>query len=103
MKVKIELNDNSAFTAEELIQIYKKSLGQDCIVDVLPENSNPEDYIYFGILNLITVEQLEYYFSDLDSMGLYNEKINRLKKYTIEKVSHIFDKVIKNNETKVSS
>lgn len=99
MRVKIEFDDNTAFTAEEAEQRYKTSFGEGASIEVLPRNNSNDAYLYFALQNLITVEQLELFF-EYYPYG-YPDKLDKLKEEVMLKVSNILDKVIQNNESKV--
>lgn len=99
MRVKIEFEDNTAFTAKEIEQSYQLAYGKNTKVEVLPHNDSPEAAIYFGIQNLITLDQLDYYYEFYPH--LYPEKMKELKMDILDKVSKILDQVILDNENRV--
>lgn len=99
MRVKIEFEDNTAFTAKEIEQSYQLAYGKNSKVEVLPHNDSPEASIYFGIQNLITLDQLDYYYEYYPH--LYPTKLKELKIDTLAKISQIFDQVVLDNENRV--
>jgi len=99
MKISVVFEDDAPFTAAEAEQMYHTAFGKKAVVEVLPRNNTPEAHIYFGIQNIIGLEQLEYYYEYYPH--LYSNKMNELKKETLLKVSEILDQVIKDNESKV--
>lgn len=99
MKVKIEIKDNSFYTAEEAIAANKRIFGDDAKVQAVPNSDSPEDHIHFGLANLITVDQLDIFF-EFAPHG-YPDKLEQLKAQTMKKVEKILDQVIKENEDRV--
>jgi hypothetical protein len=57
------------------------------------------DYLYFGLQQLVTHEQLSMLF-DKDSG--YQQEIKKLREQILYKVTEIIDQVIIDNESKVS-
>lgn len=99
MRVKIEIKDKTFYSAEEAIAANKRIFGKDAKVQVLPDSDSPEDHIYFGLANLITVDQLDIFF-EFAPHG-YPDKLEQLKAQTMNKVEKILDQVIKANEDRV--
>lgn len=99
MRVKVEFEDKSAFTAEEAEKAYKLSFGKDAQVEILPHNNTQEAYLYFALQSMITMDQLEDFY-EFFPHG-YPDRIDALKERTLEKVSLILDQVIQDNESRI--
>lgn len=98
MKVKITYVDNESFTVEEVVKQAITNYGKMAQVEVMPESTIAYDYIYFGLQQLITHEQLSMLF-DRDSN--YQQDVKRLRNETLYKVTEIIDQLIVDNEAKV--
>jgi len=96
MKVKVTYIDTNSLIREEVTQNLKSKYGLNCEIEVLPASDTPKSYIEFAIRELITEEQMEYYF-DLNDRG-YNVKMAELKEKIIQDIAEIFDEVQKQNE-----
>lgn len=99
MRVKVEFEDKSAFTAEEAEKAYKLSFGKDAQVEILPHNNTPEAHLYFALQSMITLDQLENFYEYFPHG--YPDKLDVLKKQTLSKVSQILDQVIQDNESRI--
>ena len=99
MRVRVEFEDDSAFTAEELKKGYEQSFGKNSKVEVLPHNESSEAAIYFGIQNLITLDLLDIYYEFYPH--LYPPKLEELKKITLIKLQKILDQVCIDIENRV--
>lgn len=98
MKVTITYHDNDSFTIEEVVKQAVHNYGKSAAIEVMPESTMAYDYIYFGLQQLITHEQLSLLF-DKDSG--YQHEIKKLREQVLYKVTEIIDQVIIDNESKV--
>ncbi len=99
MRVTISYTDNESFTVEEVVKQAVHNYGKLAKVEVMPESTMAYDYIYFGLQQLITHEQLSLLF---DGGASYQQDIKRLRDQVLYKVTEILDQVIIDNESKVS-
>lgn len=99
MLVTIEYHDNDSFTVEEVVKQAVTNYGKSVTIKVAPESSMAYDYIYFGLQQLITHEQLSLLF---DKGAAYQKDIKALRDSVLYKVTEIIDQVIIDNESKVS-
>ena len=99
MKVKITYHDNESFTVEEVVKQAVHNYGKMAQVEVMPESTMAYDYIYFGLQQLITHEQLSMLF---DKDPTYQKDLKKLREQVLYKVTEIIDQVIIDNEAKVS-
>lgn len=101
MKVILKYYEDSALTEEEVVARASESLGvTPSSIEIYPNSNDPLDHIYFGIQQLITYQQLDNLF---ESGPLYPEKIKKLRAETIQVLTNELDRVIADNEHKVSS
>lgn len=98
MKVKITYHDNESFTMEEVVKQAVHNYGKAAEIEVMPESTMAYDYIYFGLQQLITHEQLSLLY---DRGGAYQHDIKKLREQVLYKVTEIVDQVIIDNESKV--
>ena len=98
MKVTITYHDNESFTVEEVVKQAVHNYGKLAQVEVMPESTLAYDYLYFGLQQLMTHQQLSMLF-DKDSN--YQQELKRLRDNIIYKVTEIIDQVIVDNESKV--
>ena len=98
MKVTITYHDNESFTVEEVVKQAVHNYGKLAKVEVMPESTMAYDYIYFGLQQLLTHEQLSLLFDD---GGSYQIEIKKLRAQIIYKVTEIIDQLIVDNESKV--
>lgn len=99
MKITVEFEDNTSFTAEEAIASNKHAFGNNTVVKTGPRNSTPEAHIYYAVQNLITQDQIEAYFELYPH--LYPQKLEEIKSNLLVTISDIIDSVIEDNEKKV--
>jgi hypothetical protein len=99
MKVQITYHDNASFTVEEVVKQAVHNYGRMAHVAVMPESTMAYDYIYFGLQQLVTHEQLSMLF---DKGASYQQDIKKLREQVLYKVTEIIDQVIIDNESKVS-
>lgn len=99
MKVKITYHDNESFTVEEVVKQAVHNYGKMAQVEVMPESTMAYDYLYFGLQQLITHEQLSMLF---DKDPTYQKELKKLREQVLYKVTEIIDQVIIDNEAKVS-
>ena len=99
MRVTITYHDNESFTIEEVVKQATHNYGKMAKVEVMPESTMAYDYIYFGLQQLVTHEQLSLLF---DKGSSYQQDIKRLRDHVLFKVTEILDQVIIDNESKVS-
>lgn len=98
MKVKITYHDNQSFTVEEVVKQAIHNYGKTASIEVMPESTLAYDYIYFGLQQLITHEQLSLLF---ERNTRYQQDIKKLRQEIIYKITEIIDQVIIDNESKV--
>jgi hypothetical protein len=98
MKVTITYHDSESFTVEEVVKQAVHNYGRLAQIEVMPESTMAYDYIYFGLQQLVTHEQLSLLF---DRGTSYQQDIKRLRDQIIYKVTEIVDQVIIDNESKV--
>ena len=98
MKVQITYHDNESFTMEEVVKQATHNYGKAAQVEVMPESTMAYDYIYFGLQQLITHEQLSLLF---DKGTDYQRDIKKLRESVLYKITEIMDQVIIDNESKV--
>ncbi len=98
MKVTITYHDNDSFTMEEVVKQAVHNYGKAAQVEVMPESTMAYDYIYFGLQQLITHEQLSLLY---DRGAAYQQDIKKLRDQVMYKITEIVDQVIIDNESKV--
>lgn len=98
MKVQITYHDNESFTMEEVVKQATHNYGKMAKVEVMPESTLAYDYIYFGLQQLVTHEQLSLLY---EKGSTYQQDIKKLRAETLYKITEIIDQVIVDNETKV--
>jgi len=98
MKVTITYHDNESFTMEEVVKQAVHNYGKAAKVEVMPESTMAYDYIYFGLQQLLTHEQLSLLY---DSGATYQQDIKKLRDQVMYKITEIVDQVIIDNESKV--
>lgn len=98
MKVTITYHDNDSFTMEEVVKQAVHNYGKAAQVEVMPESTMAYDYIYFGLQQLITHEQLSLLY---DRGSAYQQDIKKLRDQVMYKITEIVDQVIIDNESKV--
>lgn len=72
--------------------------GKHVSIEIMPESTNAHDFIYFGLQQIITHEQLSLLF---DKTSNYNIAIKKLRQEALYKMEEILDSVIIDNESKV--
>jgi hypothetical protein len=98
MRVKIEINDKEAFTIEDAKKMYSTPFSE-AKVEVLPDSDSPKDFIFFGIQNLYTLDQLDIFYEYYPH--LYEDNLAILKEKILKDISLIIDQVFRENELKV--
>ena len=98
MRVTITYHDNESFTMEEVVKQAVHNYGKAAQVAVMPESTMAYDYIYFGLRQLLTHEQLSLLY---DSGATYQQDLKKLREQVMYKVTEIVDQVIIDNEAKV--
>ena len=98
MKISITYHDNESFTMEEVVKQAVHNYGKAAKVEVMPESTMAYDYIYFGLQQLITHEQLSLLY---DSGATYQQDLKKLREQVMYKITEIVDQVIIDNEAKV--
>lgn len=98
MRVKIEVNDKEAFTIEDAKKMYSTPFSE-AKVEIFPDSDNPRDFIYFGVQNLYTIDQLDIFYEYYPH--LYEENLLALKEKILKEISQIVDQVFRDNELKV--
>ncbi len=100
MKVILKYYEDAALSEEEVIARAKDSLGvSPSSIEIYPNSNDPLDHIYFGIQKLITYKQLDLLF---ETGPLYGDAVSKLKAETLLVLEQELDRVISDNETKVS-
>ncbi len=97
-KVTITYHDTDSLTIEEIVSQATKNYGKQAQVEVTPESNMAYDYIYFGLHQLLTHEQISIYFERGDN---YHTELVKLRERVVFKVKEIIDQVIIDNESKV--
>lgn len=98
MKVTITYHDNESYTVEEVVKQAIHNYGKQAQIEIMPESTLAYDYIYFGLQQLITHEQLSLLF---ERDASYQQDIKKLRQEVLYKVTEIIDQVIIDNESKV--
>lgn len=98
MKVQITYHDNESFTVEEVVRQATHNYGKMAKVEVMPESTMAYDYIYFGLQQLMTHEQLSMLY---DKGSSYQHDVKKLRAEVLYKVTEIIDQLIVDNESKV--
>lgn len=98
MNITIKYTDTESLTKEEIIRTAEHNYGKNISVQVMPESTNAHDFIYFGLQQIITHEQLSLLF---DKTSNYNIAIKKLRQEVLYKVEEILDSLIIDNESKV--
>jgi hypothetical protein len=83
---------------EEVVKQAVHNYGKAAKVEVMPESTMAYDYIYFGLQQLVTHEQLSLLY---DSGATYQQDIKKLRDQIMYKITEIVDQVIIDNESKV--
>lgn len=100
MKVILKYYDSSSLSEEEVVSRAKESLGvQPSSIEIYPDSNDPLDHIYFGIQQLVTYRQLDMLFQ---AGPLYGDKLSALKAEIMSHLEDELDRVISDNEHKVS-
>lgn len=101
MRADLRIFDNTSLTAEEVRARLESALGCKPIsIDVYPDSNDPLDHLYFGIQGLITHQQLDLIF---ESGALYQDKLKTLRAEVLAQIEVELDRVIADNEQKVSN
>jgi len=98
MKVTLTYHDNESFTMEEVVKQAVHNYGRTVQIEVMPESTMAYDYLYFGLQQLITHEQLSLLY---ERGNFYQQDIKKLRDQVMYKVTEIVDQVIIDNESKV--
>jgi len=98
MKVNISYHDNESLTVEEIVKYAVSNYGKAARVEITPESGLAYDYIYHGLRQLITQEQVSLFY-DTDS---YQIDIKKLRADVLYKVTEILDSVIIDNEGRLT-
>lgn len=96
MRVQITLKDNTSLSPKEAIECAKHIHGPDVEVEVLPDRSKSESFIYHGIQSMVAIEILTYFFED-DYMYM----LPKIKERAMSNIESILDKVISDTEDKL--
>lgn len=100
MHVTITYNDTESFTKEEIVRQALHNYGKATKVEVMPDSGNAHDFIYFGIQQIITHEQISLLF---DKGIDYQSQLKKLRAEVLYKIEEILDTVIVDNEAKVTA
>lgn len=99
MEVTIKYHDSDALTAEEVVQQAQKAYGSRTIVEVRADSLAPHDQIYFALQQIITLKQLEYFYTARET---YADKIGTLRRSVLLELSELVDSVIIDNEARIT-
>lgn len=99
MEVTIKYTDDHSLTVEEIVMQASHNYGKHVEVSVMPDSFKAHDLIYFGLQQIMTHEQLGYFYEDKHS---YPKKVQKLRSETLYKIQEIIDQVIIDNEAKVA-
>lgn len=99
MEIEIKLRDTQSLTKEEAVSNIENALGKAVRIKVMPDSDTPHDLIMFGIQQIITNKQITMFF---DSKVLYQQKLDALRKNTLEDIAEILDTVIIENEQRLT-
>lgn len=100
MRVEITYNDTQSFSKEEVVRNAVQNFGRGAKVEVYPDSTNAHDFIYFGVQQIITHEQISLIY---DSGPTYQQDLKKLRAEILYKLEEILDSVIVDNETKVAN
>lgn len=98
MKVTLTYHDNSSLTIEEVVANATNNYGKQVQVEITPESNMAYDYIYFGMRQLLTQEQISIMFEKGNN---YQVELQKLRERVLSKAIEIIDQVIIDNESKV--
>jgi oligoendopeptidase F len=98
MRVDINYYDLESLNSEEVKERLKE-LGLYSNIRVSPDTDEPEDFIFFGLSELLSKEIFSLILDG--DPDLYSNKIQKLKKDTLKQVSDILDKVIMYTEKRI--
>lgn len=99
MEVTIKYNDEHSLTVEEIVRQATHNYGKNAEVVVTPDSFKAHDLIYFGLQQIVTHNQLSFFYDDKHT---YATNVQKLRNETLYKVQEILDQVIIDNEAKVS-
>lgn len=99
MKVKISYIDTDSLAPEDIIANAKAIYGSSAVVEVAPDDNDPYAHLYFAVQKLITHNQVDSFFDD---GVLYPEKLNRLEDNVRELLEEALERVVSDNEEKIS-
>lgn len=99
MEVTIKYSDEHSLTVEEVVRQATHNYGKHVTVEVMPDSCKAYDLIYFGLQQIMTHQQLSFFYEDKHS---YPKKVQALRNETLFKLQEIIDQVIIDNEAKVS-
>lgn len=99
MYVTINYHDRESFTVEEVVSAAKRNYGKNVSVTVSPESSKTNDILYFALQSVITQDQLSLFFDNQDT---YAKEIHKLRADILYLVQETMDKVIIDNEAKLT-
>lgn len=99
MIIRLTTKDDQAFTADEIRAITKQVYGNPAVVEVFPDGTTPEDYIYFGVQQKITPAHLDLFYDHTDEV--YEKNLTELKRGVLANIEQIINRVIVDNEAKL--
>lgn len=100
MQVTLKFEDRQSLTAKEITQNLKHLYGVSTDIEVTPTGTSPESYIYFGLQELLTEEQVHSFFED--GHHLYQSRLTETRRNILNKVENILNTLIVDNETKLT-
>jgi hypothetical protein len=97
-RVDVSYYDTESLTSEE-IKDRLKSLGLYENIRITPDSNDPEDFIFFGISELITKDQIDLLLDE--DPEIYKERMQRIKERLLKKLNIIVNRVILYNEKRL--
>jgi hypothetical protein len=94
MKVTDSYQDNESYTIQEAKQKVKSIFGEEAVVDVRPDSSEINSYLYYALQAIITPEQISEFFDG-------DNNLDRVRSSTLDIVSKMVERVIIDNEEKL--
>ena len=98
MQVTIKYHDEESLTVEEVVRAAVHNYGKAVSVEVTPDSTKAHDLIYFGLMQIMTHEQIGLFYDD---KAAYPQELQKLRSKTLVKVQEILDQVIIDNESKI--
>jgi hypothetical protein len=100
MQVTITYSDHQSLSKEEVVRNALHHYGRGAQVQIYPDSTNAHDFIYFGIQQILTHQQISLIY---DSGASYQQDLKKLRAETLYKLEEILDSVIVDNEAKIAN